>query len=397
MGENIKLDASGTCGLCQNISRPNEHVECYMCKGHFHVICPSVANENKVATKTTVTNFLLGSTKNNFLFFCDCCLTQMEIKKVETETNRVNVLEKKMEGVDTKLAEIMTLLNAQTRKTKDAPQRENLWNNKERLETVRAPEPKARLVISKESDAVKNLETRTTIEKVLIENAISLAETHQNKVGDLVLTCESKAAREELKQLVQTANKDIVMSSPNIKQKSITIVGLPYEYTKDEVLKCIVTQNGFINQFATLNKIEDHIKIHVIKPLRNKPNTFQVFASVSPVLREGILHHKDKLIIGIVSCKIYDRQQLHRCNNCQHFGHFAKSCPTPNEPFCAKCSGNHRTDGCTSDDRKCINCVRKNEADVNHSVFYHGCPTTVKYLELKATSLNQGQRDLHPT
>ena len=110
---------------------------------------------------------------------------------------------------------------------------------------------------------------------------------------------------------------------------------------------CILNQNEFVKKFATLNKIDDHMKVHVIKPLRNKPETFQIFASVSLVLREGLRHHKDRLVIGIVSCKIYERQvyekQFHRRNNCQHFRHFAKNCPTPDEPFCEKCSENHRT------------------------------------------------------
>ena len=401
MGDQFKLDGNGKCSACQKDSVDGEHIKCFDCKELFHVVCTSAGPDDKVANITTIRNFLLASTKDNFHFYCDKCLTNMEIRKTETNNERISNLEGKMSGIDKQLDEIKKLLSGKSKtgavQGGDTPPRENLWSNKERLQTVRAPEPKARLVISKDMDANKNLETRKTIEKVLIENEISLAETHQNKDGDLVLTCESKAAREELKQLVQTASQEIVMSSPTPKQESISIVGLSNEYTKDEMLKCIVTQNGFVKQFATLNKIDDHIKIHVIKPLRNKPDTFQAFASVSPVLREGLRHHKDKLIIGIVSCKIYDRQQVQRCNNCQHFGHFAKNCPTPEEPFCAKCSGPHRTDSCTRYDRKCINCIRKNEDDVNHSVFYHGCPTTVKYLELKTASLNRGQLDQDPT
>ena len=400
MGDQYKLDGNGKCPTCQKDSVQGEHIECFDCNELFHVICTSAGPDDKVATKTTVSNFLLSSTKRNFHFYCDRCLTNMEIRKTESNNERISNLEGKMCGIDKQLEEIKKLLNEKGKtnavKERETLPKDNLWSNKERLATVRAPEPKARLVISKDSDATKNIETHKIIEKVLVDNEISLAETHQNKDGDLVLTCESKAARDELKQLVQTANQEIVMSSPNTKQESIAIVGLPNEYTKEEVLKSIVTQNGFVKQFATLNKIDDHIKIHVIKPLRNKPETYQIFASVSPVLREGLRHNKDKLVIGIVSCKIYDRQHVQRCNNCQHFGHFAKGCPTPDEPFCGKCSGNHRTDGCTNDDRKCINCVRKNETDVNHSVFYHGCPTTVRHLEQKA-SLNRVQRELQPT
>ena len=199
------------------------------------------------------------------------------------------------------------------------------------MASVRAPEPKAKLIISKDTDSEKNAVTHKMIERVLLENEISLAESRQSKEGDLVLTCETAAARDELQNLVQTASRDITMSAPKTKQQSITIVGLPNDYSKEEAMRCIISQNEFIKQFSVLNKIDDHINILVIKPLRNNSAVFQVFASVSSVLREGLKYHKDKIVIGLMSCKIYDRQQVMRCNNCQHFGHFAKNCPTPDE------------------------------------------------------------------
>ena len=138
-----------------------------------------------------------------------------------------------------------------------------------RLATVKAPEPKAKLIISKDGDLEKNAETHRMIERVLVENDIPLAESRQSKDGDLVLTCETEAARDELQNLVQTASQDIAMSAPKTKQQSITIVGLPKNYSKDEAMRCIITQNEFIKKFSVLNKIDDHINIHAIKPLRN--------------------------------------------------------------------------------------------------------------------------------
>ena len=64
---------------------------------------------------------------------------------------------------------------------------------------------------------------------------------------------------------------------------------------------------------------------------------------------------------------------------CQHYGHFAKDCPTPDEPVCGRCSGNHRTDGCNSNEKKCINCVRKGHYESNHEAFDHKCPTFKKH------------------
>ena len=143
----------------------------------------------------------------------------------------------------------------------------------------------------------------------------------------------------------------------------------------------LVMQNQFIKKFSAVNKIEEHINIHVIKPLNNKPDIFQIFASVSPVLRDGLRINKDKVVVALSPCRIYDRKLVRRCNNCQHFGHFAKECPTSDEPKCGKCAENHRTDLCTSEVRKCVNCMRNNLLDANHPAFYYKCPCVIKHQE----------------
>ena len=94
MGDKFKLDGDGNCGACNKLSLRGESVQCYTCKGLFHVVCESAQGDDKVATKTTVTSFLQPSTKENFLFFCDRCLTEMEIRNTESETNRVNSLDR---------------------------------------------------------------------------------------------------------------------------------------------------------------------------------------------------------------------------------------------------------------------------------------------------------------
>ena len=212
-----------------------------------------------------------------------------------------------------------------------------------------------------------------------MENEIPLSETYKNRAGDLVLVCENQEARDKLQNVVEHANQGITMNSPKAKQKPITIVGLPKAYRENEIVDLLLLQNDFMKNFANANKIEEHIKVHVVKPTRNNEEVHQVFASVSPILREGMLRYKNKVVIGLTSCKVYDRSQTRRCNNCQHYGHFAKDCPTPEEPVCGKCSGNHRTDECDCDVKKCINCIRKNNPDSNHTAFDHKCPTLMKH------------------
>ena len=190
MSDLLKLDGNGNCPNCNQASIEGEHVKCYSCKELFHAVCNNATQEMKLANKTTINHFLLPSTKNNFVFYCDRCLTQNEIRQTESNEARIDNLEDKMTGIDKQLGEIMNLLKAANSTRNDAKisnrlPEDNLWANKERLATVRAPEPKARLIINKEIDALRNAETHKVIEKVLIENEILLTESRQSKDGDL--------------------------------------------------------------------------------------------------------------------------------------------------------------------------------------------------------------------
>ena len=114
---------------------------------------------------------------------------------------------------------------------------------------------------------------------------------------------------------------------------------------------------------------------------------YQVFANVSPTLREGIKHFNDRWTIGFEKCKVYDRYYIKRCYNCQQFGHYAKDCPTPEEKVCGKCNGNHLTNDCSDDQPKCTNCVKRNIEDNKHHAFDLKCPTLRKLQDIEKNKL----------
>ena len=172
------------------------------------------------------------------------------------------------------------------------------------------------------------------------------------------------------------------MTTPKAKENSITIVGMSREYSAEEVKNLIKQQNVLIKRFAEANNLDEHLKVHSVKPTRNNGEKFQVFASVSQTLREGFKKGRDKLIIGVTSCKIYDRTQTKRCNICQKFGHFMANCPTPENFSCGKCAGDHSTNDCSSLERGCVNCKRNGTEYLSHSAFYHKCPSLLTFEEL---------------
>ena len=62
-------------------------------------------------------------------------------------------------------------------------------------------------------------------------------------------------------------------------------------------MRMLAAQNEFIKIFQIQNEMAEHFKIHVVKPCRNNPSVYQVFASVSSVFREGLKSNKDRVIM----------------------------------------------------------------------------------------------------
>ena len=389
MSDSVKIENS-VCPACENTPTHDQAVECYACKMVFHAFC-EIKNTDNFGTKTMVKTFLATSTKENFKFFCDPCLTNMEIDKAEAGTLQMKGLEKKVNNMEKKLDKITNLLektqNIQSNLAK--PLIKNIWEDKEKLESVKAPPPKAVLVIKGSEDPSQNDANRNKVEKTIIENNIPVMKSYQKKSGDLVVYCDSVEKRNELKNKVESANGDIVMITPVEKRASITIVGLREEYNKDEIIQMLVLQNGFIKGFSSANDIKNHIEIYAVRPLKNNPDRFQAFASVSITLRNGLQHFGNKVTLGMISCKIYDRFHIKRCNNCQKFGHYMRDCPTPDSSVCGKCSSfHHTTQECIAAEAVCINCVRNDMANQNHHTNSMDCQSLIEQRESLKKKLN---------
>ena len=269
MSETMKIDEGSVCSSCNNTPIAEQVVQCYLCKSHFHGVCDKAGNDLRVGSNTMVKTFLAASTKSNFKFFCDCCLTEFERKLVETQEQKITALTDKVGKMETKLDEITKLLKTQNQ-SKGGTQKpvvKTCWDDTERLSQIKAPRQKPQLVIKKSND-----ENQNRIEETLIQNKVQVAESFKNREGDLVVVCETEEECETVKNLVTTTSVETEVRSTKEKRSSITIVGFPKEYTKDEIVQLLVLQNGFIKGFASQNRIEDHIEIFSVRPLKNKEN-----------------------------------------------------------------------------------------------------------------------------
>ena len=64
------------------------------------------------------------------------------------------------------------------------------------------------------------------------------------------------------------------------------------------------------------------------------------------------------------------------CYHCLRYGHVKSKCPVKDTEGskCKKCAGDHSASSCTSDVKKCLNCVRAGKTDVDHSATEMCCP-----------------------
>ena len=231
------------------------------------------------------------------------------------------------------------------------------------------------------------------MEKAILDNRIACKDSYRNKNNNLMIVCETKESRDALNEILTNSNQNISTSTPERNQTKISIVGLHREYTKEEILDMVVRQNDFVRKFAMVNNMEDHFRVLTVRPTKNAVDVFQVFASVSTILRDGIKEFKDKLSIGLTSCRVYDQYYVKRCYKCQNFGHHSREC-NETEDTCAKCSGNHATNTCMSSNKKCINCVRHGSDSLNHHAFDTKCPIMMKQQDSVKSLLSKDDLNL---
>ena len=84
------------------------------------------------------------------------------------------------------------------------------------------------------------------------------------------------------------------------------------ELTKESVLDEIKSQNPEVS--SLINSGNDFNIMFVKKDFHEK---YTVVARVSCAIRNVIKANRNRLFIGLTSCKVYDRFYIKRCNNCQ--------------------------------------------------------------------------------
>ena len=406
----FKLDVQGICGTCCAKAKEAETLRCNICQFFFHAICDSDSgNTDPIAKKTMLNLFKQASTKPNFGWKCDTCMTISEENQAATLKEVLSKLCKKVEALENKLStDIKTqvseefakltsaqsdgfakLTTAQSEKfsnfSETVPQ--TVWNNSENVNAIKESLKASLLVKPSENGTPVDA---NKVRKLVRENGIPVNKVVSTSSGDTFINFPTVKSRDQLKPLIESTGNTVVPLKSKL--PTVSIVGLTENINKDEIKKAICNQNPVIGKL-----VEDGEELSVIytRPPPTGKTNYQVTVRVSPKIRSSIKSAGESVFLSSSLCKAYDSFHVKRCNKCQMFGHYASKCREDTPSVCGYCGDSHPSDDCllkssAKSCHKCTNCLLAglpDKADA-HSTFYYKCPAYIIQQDKLKSAIN---------
>ena len=406
------VSPDGKCNKCLKKVNGND-VKCFICKLRFHAT--GCSNDIDICNVSFLSLFKPFSEKTgakyaarpgNFLYICDPCMTSSEIKMASSNEDKVDVLQSKVDRLEHGLNDIKEMLMGNQKNNgsvseiqalescslrNEVPEKGMPWGNVSTHVSVpmanvelKNDDDSSALILPVVADKEEEKLQMKVINKLAIQHKVSISKSFKKKNGETVIVCDSRQTRNSLKTHVEGAVPGIATKSSDNCKFTVAVVGFDDDSSSSGIVRTLVDQNYFLKAFFATESVEDHIKYVDTKPLRNNADLFQATLKISKKLRMQLKKHSDRLIVGIISCKVFDRVFVRRCACCQEYGHYFAQCPNKDAPHCATCSGEHETRDCRSGSQiemQCINCIRNEEEHVNHAAFSKSCPVYLKELE----------------
>ncbi|KAJ8979707.1 hypothetical protein NQ317_000992 [Molorchus minor] len=107
------------------------------------------------------------------------------------------------------------------------------------------------------------------------------------------------------------------------------------------------------------------------------------------------INKKEALYIGWRTCRYVDHINVIQCYKCWKFGHMVKDCKREKD-ICPKCTGEHKSNECQSNEIICINCKHASEIlkvpniEYNHTAFNRNCEA---YKQWRPVDFKIGEAD----
>ena len=428
------LSSTGDCDTCKTRIPDKEIVKCRHCHNKFHAICNTAEKSAKICTNSFFSLYL--TSKSNFTWACDTCVTKEEEsaaaslsdqvlkltqavqnlekkvvtpngnivevvkQQVSTEFEKLKVslakereeenkksADKFMEIVRFQVAEEMrmisehsvsTLLSEEaiskiTAANQQVNREESVWGNKAKVDNIRSS-----LMVKPDTagDPIDNKK----VKKIVVENGIPVNSVKVSSRGETFVNLPDQSSRDKLIPLltaeVTTDETPFEVVTLKSKLPTISLIGVTENLSPEKIKNCLYKQNDHLK---ALIDAKSHLSVIFVKPPSGRQEFYQVAIRVSPEIRKAIQSYGNRVHIEDTYYKVDDRFYIKRCNRCQDFHHYAEKCDMSKPEVCGYCTLHHKSNDCPNREKPhsehlCINCKVADLDYRGHPTFWWKCP-----------------------
>lgn len=390
----IGTRSTAECSSCKKVTGERDVVCCKACHNYFHGNCPESTSDNKIGTKTLITNFTSNSTPNNFTWSCGICITHIEQQISSSVQSTATTLGEAVNRLTSQMDDMQTNIDSKLSKVQsNIPT--GVWQDKPRLSNM-----KSSLLIRPDKNG--HPVELPAIRDIAVKNGIQVSKTMVTNSGDTYINLPNASCRDKLTPLLQSSSVAEPDQIVNLKSKlpTITILGIQETVTKESALEIILSQNTSIDELV---KNGDQLTVLFVKQPTEHTRTCSIVARVTPKIRDEIRRLGNKLYLGLSNHQVKDRFYVKRCNKCQKYHHYENACQ--NSQCCGYCrSAQHRSRDCPSKNSPpsghiCCNCEASGKDETvykGHNTMWYRCPTYQQEQDKLKRSINYKYPDQSP-
>ena len=361
-------DKMTLCDDCGTETKSKRYLEC-VCGRIFHLACIHLS---KLATGDI----------DRITWRCTHCLKRSS--KLESENKQ---LKEKIADLEAKLAEKNEIKDKLNELAKSVDSVSEVLNKVEKNVSQPFPPPsssstpsfpspptyagvarKHLLVIKSTEVNKKASENKDEISKVL--DGLQIVDTKFQQSGNVVLNFKSDKERDEAAVKMGDL-ENLFTTKTKLLDPRIMICNVSNEENKDDLVETIIARNDYLKSIDDVTS-----KISLTFEKNAAGATKHYILRCHPEVRKMIYNKGDQIKLEWGVYKVRARYFATMCYHCLNYGHVQSKCPVKDteDPCCKKCAGKHSFINCSSNEKKCFNCVRAGKKDINHSSSEMCCP-----------------------
>ena len=174
---------------------------------------------------------------------------------------------------------------------------------------------------STEVDKTSQQAQLAKLKTLAVSNEIPVSRVGFDSSGNTYIDCPSPEDIKKLQPLLSEDFKDQQVSVVKDKLPCISIVGIEDEVNNPNLLNKICKQNPAVSIL-----VKYWIGVHFVIRKTQQNGTYTAVAKVGAKIRNAIRSGRNRIFLGVTSCKVYDRFHVKRCNMCQEYGHYKADC-----------------------------------------------------------------------